>query len=191
MPKIKGNILAARLSVLDKLFPEDGRRTVWPHLTQEEQEILGGNILPGSWYESTLLSKLMAAVDSELGRGDHELTRRMGYHAAAIQLGDVYETFIRPGTPEHLLTRCSNIWNLTHDYGRVEVKITGDHRCRIRLFDIDAVTVQGLVGWVQQGLELSGCKRIRHRCSPCPGFEETAFEMRWAWRMDDGDHDSQ
>ena len=181
MAKLKGNILASRLVVLDKLFGKQGRESIWPLLTVDEREVLEGKILPASWYDGALLVKLMTLVDSELGAGDHELTRRMGYHAAAIQLGDVYGTFIRPGKPEFLLNRCSTIWNLTHDFGRVEVELIAESKSRIRLYGIDLVTVMGLVGWVHQGLEMSGCKNIRYRGSPLQGRGPEVFEMRWAW----------
>ena len=186
MPKLKGNILLARLTLIDELFGEEGRRKVWQKLTPEEREALDDDILTGSWYESSLLTRLMTVVESELGNDDFRLTRNLGYRSAEIQLNGVYASFIRPGDPGFLLSRCPTIWRLTHDFGQVEVRRSDKTHCVIRLLDIEAVQAHGLVGWVQRGLELSGCRQVRKRTFLRPSAsDEPIFEMHWTWELED------
>ena len=186
MANLKGSTFLARLAFLESRFGEEGRATVWSHLDPEERTLLEGDILPGGWYSRDLFNKLVDLIDQELGDGDHRLTRQMGYFAAGLQLRGAYDSFVRPGDPDFLLAKAGNIWQLFHDFGRVEAK-TEPGRCRIWLKSLgfaDIGTVEGIIGWTQQGLELSGCKDIRYRYLPRPSPNNDAYEVRFVWRLE-------
>ncbi len=186
MANLKGSTFLARLAYLDTHFGEEGRETVWALLDPEERKVLEGGILPGSWYSRELFNKLVDLIDRELGNGDHRLTRRMGYFAAGLQLRGAYDSFVREGDPDFLLGRANNVWQIFHDFGRVETA-TEPGRCRIWLKDLgfpDIGTVEGIVGWAQQGLELSGCKDLRYRYLPCPSPKRDVYEIRFVWRLE-------
>lgn len=183
MPKLKGNILAARLAGLEELFGEQGKQAVLAELSEADRSILEGQILPGSWYDNRLMLELLAATDRQLDKGDEDVLGRLGYLGAAVQLQGVYDSFVRKGRPEFLLQRCPTIWQLTHDFGRLKIKVREqEKRCRFRFEEIDELTVRGLVGWIRKGLELSGCTRVRCRYEPVRSRGRLHFEMSCTWQ---------
>ena len=186
MPKVKGSTFLARLAFLDSRFGDKGKQKVLAALSQSDREFLSGKILPATWYDRNFFGRFVDTIDQELGKGDHRLTRLMGYYAADLQLNGAYDAFIRHNDPSFLLSRANSVWQIFHDFGHIEILLEGKSRCRLWLKDLkfsDVATVEGIIGWTLKGLELSGCQEIRFRYDPHPTPTKDAYRILVAWRM--------
>lgn len=186
MGKVKGSILRARLAYMEAHFNEAEQQAVWSVLSESDRQTLKGNLLSGSWYSRDLFDRLMTAVNQNVGAGDFKHIRKMGYFAAGLQLTGAYDSFVRKGDPGFLVCRANSIWQIFHDFGRIESAVEPG-RCRLWLKDLgrpDIATVEGIIGWTQQALEMSGCHDIRYRYLAASSAKGDAYEIRFVWRLD-------
>jgi uncharacterized protein (TIGR02265 family) len=183
---VKGTLLIARMKFLraQGKAPADA---VLRDLSEADQAVLQGILLPSTWYPADLLTRLERAIAATLARGDRaRALSDMGRFSAQANLGPggVQRPYVREGDPHHLLERVPRMYVSQHTTGRRSYERSGERSAIIRSFDEDAVPDDCLivVGWLQRAIELSGGVEVRVVETQCrmKGAPHCEYRSEWS-----------
>ncbi|HET7827223.1 MAG TPA: TIGR02265 family protein [Anaeromyxobacter sp.] len=185
---VKGTLVVARMKYLRALGPDACER-VLRRLSQSDQQVLRGMLLPSSWYAADLLVRLEMTIAAVLAKGDRRaLFVDMGRFSADTNLGPggVQRPYLREDDPHFLLRNAPRMFASQHSGGTRTYEQTGPKSAVVRTLDPgaeagadDCLTA---VGWFRRAIELSGGQsvvvdetRCRARGAPC-----CEYVCRWA-----------
>ena len=164
--KVKGTLLIARMKYLRAQGTESADR-VLRRLSEEDQRVVGGMLLPSTWYPAGVLLRLETTIAALLARGDrHQLFRDMGRFSAETNLGPtgVQRPYLREGDPQFLLRHVPRMYSAQHSAGRREYQQTGERSAVLRTLEAEEASVDDClttVGWLERAVELSGGRSVR------------------------------
>lgn len=186
-PNVKGTLLLARMKFL-RAQGSDPAERVLKRLTQADQAVLRGILLPSAWYPSDLLVRLEMTAAAVLANGDRRaLFLAMGRFSAETNLGPggVQRPFLREGDPHFLLQNVPRMYASQHSDGVRTYEQTGPRAAVVRTVsgeEADPEDCLTAVGWLTRAAELSGGRavtvsetRCRARGAPC-----CEYAVSWA-----------
>jgi len=184
---VKGMLLGARMRFL--AAQGDGNRDrVLASLSEGDRAILGGVLLPNSWYPSDLLARLDAAIAEVLVHGDRRrLFAEMGRFSAQANLGPggMQRPYLQEGDTHIFLRHVPRMYTSVHSSGRRTYEKVSPQAAVIRTFETGAASVDDCltaVGWLQRGIELSGGSSVRVFETQCRAKGAAYCEYRCDWR---------
>ncbi len=184
--KVKGTLLLARMKYLRAQGGESLDR-VLGRLSQADQEVLRGMLLPSSWYPLDLLSRLDTAIAAVLSKGDRRaLFLDMGRFSADTNLGPggSQRPFVREDDPLFLLKNLPRMYSSQHTDGTREYEQKGPKAAVVRT--VGAATPEPddcltTVGWLKRAIELSGGREVSVTEPRCRGRGDPCCEYACSW----------
>jgi uncharacterized protein (TIGR02265 family) len=184
---VKGTLVIARMKYLRAQGPEGAER-VLRRLSQADQAVLRGMLLPSSWYPVDLLMRFEMTIAAVLARGDRRaLFVDMGKFSAETNLGPtgVQRPYLKEGDPHFLLSNVPRMYAAQHSDGTRTYEQTGPRSAVIRTVsqtELDADDCLTAVGWLRRAIELSGGRAVtvdELRCRT-RGAPDCQFNCSWA-----------
>jgi uncharacterized protein (TIGR02265 family) len=170
-PRIKGNVLIARLKFIRAKGGESAERSILQRLAAPDQEVLRGWILPISWYPIDLYLRLDDAIAAVLSPENRSrIFLEMGRASADANLGGAQAPYLKQGDPHFLLRNAPQIYAAYYAKGRRTYEKTGERSAILRTIDAENVTATDcltVVGWHERGIELCGGREphvVETRC---------------------------
>jgi hypothetical protein len=200
MSQMRGTSVLATLDFLHATFGESSLERVLAALPADSREQLGDRaaILPGSWYDASMLSELTRTADELLGKGDLALARIIGKHVAFADVNRFFRWLFRLAGPKALFSRAGSVWNSYYDTGSYVLETIEDGRAVLRIEEWDAadeVLCRRLEGWIERAVELTLGPKTRpeiretHHRAHDPDISAKVFcrfEVRWAASEESG-----
>jgi uncharacterized protein (TIGR02265 family) len=177
---VKGTLVIARMKYLRAQGQEAAER-VLRRLSQADQQVLRGMLLPSTWYAADLLMRFEMTIAAVLAKGDRRaLFVDMGHFSADTNLGPggVQRPYLREGDPHFLLRNVPRMYAAQHSGGTRTYEQTGTKSAVVRTLEaggeVNADDCLTAVGWLRRAIELSGGKsvsvdeaRCRAKGAPC------------------------
>ena len=183
--RIKGHILLARLQYVRDTAGEAQLAKVLASLSAEDRAVLGGMLLPVTWYPLELNLRLDAAIATVLSPGDKsKVFLEMGRASAEQNLKGVHRPYLREGDPHFLLSAAPSIYAAYYAAGRRTYEKAGDRAAVLRTFDAETVSATDcltVVGWHQRAIELCGGREVKVEETQCRARGAPHCEYRCEW----------
>ena len=184
--QVKGTLVLARMKYLRAQGTESAER-VLRRLSQADQAVLRGMLLPSSWYASDLLLRLEMTTAAVLANGDRRaLFLDMGQFSADTNLGvnGVQRPYLREGDPRFLLQNVPRMYASQHSSGTRTYEETGARSAVIRTIEGDEPDAEDCltaIGWLRRAIELSGGKAVTVDETQCRARGGTCCEYVCRW----------
>ncbi|HEU4405082.1 MAG TPA: hypothetical protein VFS43_07305 [Polyangiaceae bacterium] len=150
-----------------------------PHDVQELRSVLAVG-----WYDLALETRLLEAVDRELGDGQGTLLAEFGPVYAERDLTRVHRLFLRLANPAYVLEKAGEYWGRFYNTGTWHVERLGDTGARGTLsgFSTYAGYCQFLTAYLRRLFELAGARSVvvEHPACKHRGRAACVFVARWA-----------
>lgn len=171
---VKGTLISARALALRQNYGERVVAELSRRISPQAARYLDDPPMPSTWNDLGPLIELDCALLNGLFAGRMEKMRHFGADVARNDLTTVYKTMA--GSPSLLFKRFGLVYRTYFKYGDFTVKATSDVAGTATLVGGGLplyMCSQGISGWIEAGLALSGSRRIavehtacRHRGSP-------------------------
>jgi uncharacterized protein (TIGR02265 family) len=184
---VKGTLVIARMKYL-RAQGLDSSERVMRRLSQADQAVLRGMLLPSTWYPADLLMRFEMTIAAVLANGDRRaLFMDMGHFSAETNLGPsgVQRPFLKQGDPHFLLRNVPRMYASQHSQGMRVYEQAGPRGAIVRTLDgeePDAEDCLTTVGWLERAVELSGGRAVTVDEPQCRarGGSCCEFVVRWA-----------
>lgn len=183
---VKGTLVIARMKYLRAQGAEATER-VLKRLSQADQAVLRGMLLPSTWYAVDLLMRLEMTIAAVLAKGDRRaLFLDMGHFSADTNLGPggVQRPYLRADDPHFLLQSVPRMYATQHSAGVRTYEQTGPRGAVIRTVageEPDAEDCLTAVGWLKRAIELSGGRDVTVTETQCRARGATCCEYACGW----------
>jgi hypothetical protein len=182
--KFKGAAWKPITEFVKMKFGEDGFRRVLESVSPECREIASAKILVNSWYDLRLVEEFIAQADRVLGTGDLGMAGDMGRYSAEFGIKTIYKIFMKVGTPEFVLKRCSTIWKRYYSRGEMKLIHLEPGHVIVRLTDmgiVSRVLCARVTGWMKKTLAMTGAKgtTVEHTVCTSRGDPHCEWQGRW------------
>lgn len=183
---VKGTLVISRMKYLRAQGLEATER-VLRRLSQADQSVLRGMLLPSAWYPVDLLMRLEMTIAAVLANGDRRaLFLDLGQFSADTNLGPngVQRPFLSVGDPHFLLRNVPRMYASQHSAGARTYEQTGLRSAVVRTLDgeePDAEDCLTAIGWLRRALELSGGRAVMVEETQCRARSGTCCEYVCKW----------
>jgi uncharacterized protein (TIGR02265 family) len=155
-----------------------------PYLTDQDRQVLGGQILPSSWYPFETYKRCFRAVATVEAQNNKTAIRLWGREFCDEIMLSIYKRVLTDTTPMQSLHRYVSMFSMFYDFGELEVEARGANQAvlTIRGFDPDFEELYQLIhGWLERSLELTGARDVRVMLltSSRGSAPETQFDLTW------------
>jgi len=182
--QVKGGVLHARKSMVEKEFGVGAWERILAALPEEHRRTLERGIFKVSWYPLELSRAVDDAIVKIFGRGDRHYFEELGAASARANLTTVHRELLAPGEPQLFLRRAPTVYRFYYDVGRREYEATGPTSGVLTTYDAetfsepDCLTV---IGWYRVALEMCGAKEVKIRETACraKGGPHCRYELKW------------
>ncbi len=185
--KVKGTLLLARIRYLTAAGPAS-REAVLGRVPAADRAILGGIVLPSSWYPAAVMARFETAIAAILAQGDRSrLFVDLGRFSADANLGPggVQRPYLREGDPHFVLRHVPRMYGTQHSAGQRTYEATGPTSAVIRSEGAPGLTPEDCLttlGWLQRAIALSGGREPRVTEGECAARGAARCEYLCEWR---------
>lgn len=160
--QIKGLAVAGTVTRIKEKYGGDTFQRILNEMNEEDQKIMGGNLLPSVWYSLDTFSNFLNAEVKVLYGGDASKLQLGSAEIVSKQLKGIYKFFVKLGSPEFIIGRISSIHNSYFNGIALEKEINdGEFVGRYTGYKSgQAVFEEVIIGFYKKALELSGAKNI-------------------------------
>jgi hypothetical protein len=107
-----------------------------------------------------------------------------GRYSAKAALTGIYKLYVKMSSPNHIIDRAGRVLQAYYDPSELKIVSTGKNHVTLHITKFpkpDKVIDARLAGWMEQALELSGCKNVVVSIpkSLYKGDLFTEFAMKW------------
>lgn len=184
---VKGSVLRSRLAFVSELRGGETLERVLARLTEQEQAILGGTLMPFVWYPFEINLRLDAAIAAELGGGD-EIFRAMGAKSAEHNLTSASQRrYVDEKNPQALLKSTSAIYSVYYDTGRREYEKVSETSAILRTYEslsFASTDCLSVAGWYERAIAMCGGRNARVAETRCRVKGDAVCEYVLEWEMD-------
>jgi hypothetical protein len=185
MAKVKGSALKASLAFLETKLGRDKTRAVIGKLPDFEKRVLESAILQGSWYEFSILAKLMdAAAPEVILDGPRSLAWEMGRFSADQGLRGLYRIFLHVADPHYVIRKSSQLFSTYYDSGEMMAETAENRRavlCLRRFNEPGKAFCERLCGFMEKTMELCGCENVSLTHPKCISRGDSHCEFVATW----------
>jgi uncharacterized protein (TIGR02265 family) len=184
---VKGTLILARMKYLRARGQQDVER-VLRRMSNEDQQVLRGMILPSSWYPADLVVRLEMTAAALLAQGDRKkLFMDMGRFTADTNLGPrgVQRPYVKEGDPLYLLRNVPRMYSAQHRGGSRTFEQLGPKSAVVRTLGGEDPSLDDCltaVGWLKRAVEISGGRIVAVEETRCRarGADACEYVCRWA-----------
>lgn len=182
---VKGTLVIARMKYLRAQGDEAAER-VLRRLTQADQAVLRGMLLPSSWYPADLLLRLEMTTAALLSHGDRRsLFLAMGHFSADTNLGPtgVQRPYLREDDPHFLLRNVPRMYASQHSAGTRTYEQIGPRCGIVRSIgeEPNAEDCLTTLGWLKRAVEMSGGRAVAVEETKCCARGADCCEFVCTW----------
>jgi uncharacterized protein (TIGR02265 family) len=183
--RVKGAVLLARQAFVEKHFGPEAWRRVLTAMSDEDQRLLNGLVMPVSWLPFKLGERLDATIVKVLGQGQVRLFEQIGRESAEKNLGGSHKSFLVPGNPHRFMERAPELYGFYYDTGRRVYEARGQQSGTLTTYDADTfseVDCLTVIGWYKQALAMCGARDVQVREETCRarGGEYCRYQLQWS-----------
>jgi uncharacterized protein (TIGR02265 family) len=182
---IKGNVLLARLKYVREVGGDHALEAVLARVSPDDAKVLGGWVLPISWYPLDLYLRLDAAIASVMSPNDRKgVFLAMGRASADANLTGPQRPFVREGDPHFLLQNVPRMYAAQHSVGTRTYERVGAGAAVVRTVageDADPEDCLTAVGWLKRAIELSGGRAVAVAETQCRARGGACCEYACSW----------
>ena len=184
--KVKGTLVIARMKYV-KAQGRDASERVLRRLTQADQAVVRGMLLPSTWYPADLVVRLEMTIAAVLANGDRRaLFLDLGQFSADTNLGEsgMQRPYVKAGDPHFLLRNVPRLYASQHSGGTRTYEQTGPRSAVVRTIDGDAPDAEDClttVGWLRRAVELSGGHGVTVEETRCRARGAACCEYAVGW----------
>jgi hypothetical protein len=135
------------------------------------------------WYDVALQTRMLRAMDTTLGVGDHRVLVEGGRHNADRDLRGAQRLFLRLANPAYVLEKASDYWHRFYDSGSWHVVRESEGATgTLSHFDPgDEIFWVPVTAYVARMFELVGARdvRVHHSRRRDHGVDASVFVCRW------------
>ena len=185
MTKIRGFAIRGALRYVKHRGGAGAVREILAGLPSASAEVFEKKIRHASWYPYTAYSELLAAIDRDLGRGDHSLMRDIGLFAARHEGDAPFEFLTRLASIEGLLGSTVVVWQNYCDTGRFEASELGPGVAIGALHGFPEISIDHchlLAGWISGIGRAAGAREGKVRKSKCVHRGDDCCEYSCRWK---------
>jgi hypothetical protein len=107
-----------------------------------------------------------------------------GRYSAKAALTGIYKLYVKMSSPNHIIDRAGRVLQAYYDPSELKIVSSGKNHVTLHITKFpkpDKVIDARLAGWMEQALELSGCRNVEVKIpkSLCKGDLYTEFAMKW------------
>jgi len=182
VPRTKGVSFANARAWVEERFGRDAYERVLGRLGPEDAAELRASVAMG-WYELSLHSRLLRALDAELGTGDLALVSELGRWEADRDFTLIHRIVLRFASPSIILRKLPDIWKRYYDHGTWEIVRDGDvviGRLRGWGSDCESLRVE-LTSWMTRAMELVGARDVHIEQLASRARGDALDEWRATW----------
>jgi hypothetical protein len=182
--QIKGSAFLLTLQYVEANHGSAAKGRILARLDPAAREILAGVLLPIQWYPLEVFTRVLRAMDSELGRGDLSVVIERGTWAAIHDMRTVHKVLLKLVSTRWVVEKATRLWGSFHNTGRWETEALGDKGARATLFEhgiVDEAMCATLTGWMLGLLQLAGAKGtdVNHDECRARGATNCVYLLRW------------
>jgi hypothetical protein len=169
---------------MEDRFGPQAREAVMRRMSPEDRELLGGILLPISWYPLAPFGRLLRVMDGELGRGDFALVTERGEWTATRDLHTLRKAVLKLVTIPWVIGKATTLWPQFHDTGKWNVRQRDDKHAVAELYElgvVDEAICASIKGWIIGLAQLPGTGKVdvRHTACRAKGRPACAYEVAW------------
>jgi uncharacterized protein (TIGR02265 family) len=183
---VKGTLVIARMKYLRAQGPEACER-VLKRLSQADQAVIRGMLLPSAWYPVDMLMRLETTIAAVLARGDRRaMFLDMGQFSADTNLGPsgVQRPYLKEGDPHFLLRNVPRMYASQHSSGTRTYDQTGLRSATLRTVEGETPEPEECLtamGWLRRAIELSGGRAVDVEETKCRANGGSCCEYVCRW----------
>jgi hypothetical protein len=180
--RVKGSLIQGRLGYIQSSFIDRYAEYVAAFRPETRQAVETG-LLPSSWYPFDIFLDVSGTAERLFGSGDYSVVRRMAAHSARVNMSTVYKIFLRLGSPEFLLKRTAQIWQVQYDSGvATSVPAAGGGSVEVRDFGRpDPLHCHGITGFMDECLRMTRAQgvSVAHVKCRCEEGDVCRWDATW------------
>jgi hypothetical protein len=188
MARGKGTLLVNLRGFVEHRDGKEAWAVLVSRLPKGDRDLLGGMVLSGGWYPVGVWNRLLSTyVADKIDPG--RIMLDVARWVSDKDLNTVFKALLRMGTPGFVLGRTDSLWSRYFDVGKFTPKEVGDHHWHLILeappgedeAPGEWTCNQGVVGWLEHALALTGAKTGRLTKTKCRfhGANRCEYEARW------------
>ena len=179
----------AFLGLINQLRELGGKNAIDEMLRKapvETRRLFEERLRQSAWYPYAAYVGMLRTSDQVFGKGNLELCRSMGAHAANIDMGTMFQIYAKIASPERMLNACRIVWpQYYRDAGTMRASHTSSTDSRICIDDfpeMDPAHCRLMEGWMVSAIEKLGVK-IRPGATEtrCPSRGDAFHEFSGKW----------
>ena len=181
---ITGKTLLARLLFLDERLGAAGKTRVLQKLSREDQDILGGIVLPVARYPLLLNARLDVAIADEIDPlNPKRVFRTLGRSSAEVNFDQYHAILISRDDPHVVMSRIGAMRRLYYEDGEFAYERVGPTTARIVVRNMATVTTpdcESTAGFYEVAIARSSGRNVvvRHTCR-LQGAPDCSFDCSW------------
>ena len=185
MAKIKGVSIKSTVEFLKVRLGEAGLAKLIEGMTADEAATLKDSILPSSWYEFSLLRKLMTLAEGKVALPPgRSLAWELGRFSAEEALRGIYKLFFKVADMGFIVKKAAYLFPTLYDSGELELVESRPNGAIMRIKNFDEPCQEfcdRMQGWMERTVELTGRKHatIEHPKCRVRGDAYCEYHGRW------------
>jgi hypothetical protein len=186
MARVKGSAVRSSVAFLQEKLGVDGAAEVIGSLPEDDRKQVEGSILQSSWYDFSLLLRLMEAARPRFPASlSRSLAWELGRFSADYGLKTIYRIFFKVADPHFIIRKASQVFSNYYDSGKMEVVSLDPKSAHMRVSGFDQPCTEfcdRVQGWMERTLELTGAQKIVMSHPKCmvKGDSACDFVGRWS-----------
>jgi predicted hydrocarbon binding protein len=185
MAKVKGTALRSTVEFLKASVGEAEYLRLIESMAPQDQDVLKNPVLLSSWYEFSLLRRLMQRAEGKIATPQgHSLAWALGRFSAESALSTIYKLFFKMADPAYIIKKASYLYPTYYDSGSMEVVGLEDRAATIHIKGFDEPSAEfcdRMQGWMQRTVELTGHKSVTILHPQCRARGDAVCEYRGTW----------
>ncbi|WP_437820220.1 hypothetical protein [Sorangium sp. So ce1078] len=178
---VKGTLIGSRAQALRQSYGDRFVVDLSRRLSPQAARYLGDPPIPSTWNELGPLIEIDCALLHGVFAGRMEKMRHFGADVARNDLTTIYKAMALGGSPSMLFKRFGLVFRTYFKYGDFSVRTASDVSGTATLSGGGLplyMCSQGISGWIEAGLALSGSRRIAVEHTTCR--HRGALRCTWA-----------
>lgn len=183
--EIKGSAVKSIPEFVKSNYPDSYDQWL-DSLPENAKKIFSKPVLPSDWYPliEGVVDPVMSIGDLFYDSDSGKAAWETGRYSAEIALTGIYKFFVQAATPSFIIGRAGKIFTTYYRPSEMKVVSKGEKSVTLHITsfdDPDEIVEKRIGGWMERGLEISGCKNVQVKIpkSLTKGDEVTEYNLLW------------
>lgn len=184
LPSIKGQSIIQLKKYLENTFGPEAIEKVSAKLNETDRAVFNKTRSASFWEPEQSFIAMLCAAEEIFGNTDFKLCEEIGYYSAREAVPSFFKKFISFWHLEFVIKKTNIFWNLIHNHGSLEVKMSGKQSCEGHLCGYQTPHksfCHYLIGYFKGVLELLNVEKaiVKEMKCLCQGDPCCEFVATW------------